>query len=170
MLVLQRGGAMFDKEYLLDTNIIIKIWNQYPYLFDDMEKNEKVDFKIYHHVASELYIKEVRELDKVPVLTDKFMKLLSHIINENEIQFSEVSKPNVSIRYDLNKYTYYINGNKLSINDFSLISICEGYKQYTLVTEDKKLLNSARIILDSSKVLTYNEFLCDLEKYNVIIN
>lgn len=77
-------------------------------------------------------------------------------------------KSNISIKYDSNKQIYYINGNKLSTNDYNLICICENYKQYTLVTEDKKMLNSAKIILDPSRVFTFNEFLCDLGKFNVL--
>ncbi|SFB02360.1 hypothetical protein [Clostridium frigidicarnis] len=159
---------MVNKEYLLDTNIVIKVWQQYPSLFQDIESQESIDFKIYHSIAKELYIKEVRQFHAVPVLTDKFIKLLDHIINEDEIKFSEIYKPNVSIKYDSNKQIYYINGNKLSTNDYKLICICENYKQYTLVTEDKKMLNSVKIILDPSRVLTFNEFLCDLQKFNVL--
>ena len=159
---------MVNKEYLLDTNVVIKIWKEYPSSFKDIEKHESIDFKIYHHIAAELYIKEVREFDGAPVLTDKFIQLLNHIINEDEIKLSEIYKPNVSIKYDPNKHIYFINGNKLSRNDYNLICICENYKQYTLVTEDKKILNSSKIILDPSRVLTFNEFLCDLEKFNVV--
>ena len=156
------------KEYLLDTNVVIKIWEQYPNLFQDIEKHESIDFKIYHHIAGELYLKESREFDGVPALTDKFIKLLNHVIKEDEISFSEIYKPNISIKYDSNKQVYFVNGNKLSKNDYNLVCICENYKQYTLVTEDKKMINSAKLILDSSRVLTFNEFLYDLKKFNLV--
>ena len=159
---------MVDKEYLLDTNVVIKIWNEYPSLFQTIEKHEGVDFKIEHHIAAELSIKEFREIDGVPVLTDKFVKLLEHIINEDVVRFSEIHKPNICIKHDSNKCIYYINDNKLSRNDYNLICICENYKQYTLVTQDKKMLNSAKMILNPSRVLTFNEFLCDLKKFNVL--
>ncbi|MCY6372225.1 hypothetical protein [Clostridium ganghwense] len=161
---------MVNKEYLLDTNIVIKIWNEYPDLFEAMEGNDEIDFKIYHHIAAELSIKEFREVNGVPVLTDKFLKLLGHIINEDAVDFAEICKPNVCIKHDVNKHMYSINGNKLSRNDYNLICICENYKQYTLVTQDKKMVNSAKIILDHSRVLTFNEFLCDLKTFNVVIN
>ncbi|MEJ8554326.1 hypothetical protein [Tepidibacter sp. Z1-5] len=159
---------MIDKEYLLDANVVIKIWNEYSGLFQAIERHEGVDFKIYHHIAAELAIKESRELDGVSVLTDRFIKLLGHIINEDVVRISEIYKPNVCIKHDSNKHIYSINGNKLSINDYSLICICENNKQYTLVTQDKKIINSAKTILDPSRVLNFNEFLCDLKNLNVL--
>lgn len=159
---------MVNKEYLLDTNIVIKIWKQYPSLFQHIESHEGIDFKIYHYIAKELYVKEVKRFNGVPVLTDKFIKLLGHVINEDEIKITEISNPNVSIKYDSKKNIYYINSNKLSKNDYDLICICENYKQYTLVTEDKKIINSGKFILDSSRVLNFKEFLYDLEKFNVL--
>ncbi|MCY6356295.1 hypothetical protein [Clostridium sp. ZS2-4] len=159
---------MVNKEYLLDTNVVIKIWNEYPGLFEAIESDEEIDFKIYHHIAAELSIKEFKDINGVPVLTDKFLKLLGHIINEDAVGFSEICKPNICIKHDANKHVYTINGNKLSKNDYNLICICENNKQYTLVTEDKKMLNSAKIILDPSRVLTFNEFLRDLKNFNVL--
>lgn len=159
---------MVNKEYLLDTNVIIKIWNEYPGLFEAIENNEEIDFKIYHHIAAELSIKEFKDINGVPVLTDKFLKLLGHIINEDVASSAEISKPNINIKHDANKHIYTINGNKLSKNDYDLICICENYKQYILVTEDKRMINSAKVILDISRVLTFNEFLCDLKSFNVL--
>lgn len=159
---------MLNKEYLLDANVVIRIWNEYPNLFRDIEIHEGVDFKIHHHIAAELYIKESRKFNEVIAPTDRFVKLLDHIINEDVDQLLEIYKPNVVIKYDTNKNIYSINGNKLSRNDYNLIRICKNYKQYTLVTQDKKILSSAKIILDTSKVMTFNEFLCDLKKLNVL--
>ena len=159
---------MVNKEYLLDTNIVIKIWNEYPKLFETIEKNQEIDFGIYHHIAAELSIKEFREVNGVPVLSDKFLKLLDHIINEDVVGSTEICKPNISIKHDPNKLIYYINGNKLSRNDYNLICICENNKQYTLVTEDKKILNSAKSILPHSRVLSFNDFLINLKKLNVL--
>lgn len=159
---------MANKEYLLDTNVVIKIWNEYPGLFEAIESNEEIDFKIYHHIAAELSIKEFKDINGVPVLTDKFLKLLGHIINEDVVSSEEICKPDICIKHDANKHIYIINGNKLSKNDYNLICICENNKQYILVTEDKKMLNSAKIILDHSRVLTFNEFLSDLKDFNVL--
>ncbi len=159
---------MVKKQYLLDTNIVIKIWNEYPHLFEAIEKNQEIDFGIYHHIAAELSVKEFREVNGVSVLSDKFLKLLGHIINEEAVGSTEIYKSNISIKHDDNKLIYYINGNKLSRNDYNLICICENNKQYTLVTEDKKILNSAKIILSNHRVLTFKEFICDLQKFNVI--
>ena len=159
---------MVNKEYLLDANIVIKIWNEYPNLFEAIEKNQQIDYGIYHHIAAELSIKEFKDINGVPVLSDKFLKLLGHIINEDAVGTTEICKANVSIKHDYNKLIYYINGNKLSRNDYNLICICENNKQYTLVTEDKKILNSGKLILHHSKVFTFNDFLSDLKKFNIL--
>ena len=72
------------------------------------------------------------------------------------------------IKYEKNKNIYFVNGDKISINDYSLIEICEKNKDYTLVTEDKKMLRSAKIILDSSRVLNFQQFLDELRELNVL--
>ncbi|WBW97259.1 hypothetical protein [Oceanirhabdus sp. W0125-5] len=159
---------MGKKEYLLDSNIVIKIWDKYPNLFEAIEKSGEIDFKIYNHIAAELSIKEYRKINGVSVLSDRFLRLLGHVINEDEEGITEIYKPNISIKHDSNKLIYYINGNKLSRNDYNLICICESDKQYTLVTEDKKILNSAKLILAASRVLTFNDFLNELKCLNVI--
>lgn len=159
---------MLTKEYLLDSNVIIKIWDNYPLLFRDIEKHESIDFKIYHSIAGELYKKEVEEFNGMIALTDRFIKLLKHIISEEDVEFPLIDNYDVSIKYDPNKNIYYINGNKLSKNDCNLICICQKCKQYTLVTEDKKIIKSAKVILETSRVLTLSEFLNDLKKFNII--
>lgn len=155
-----------NKEYLLDANIVIKIWKEYPQLLDIMERTNGVDYKIPQDIAGELSVKEFRDINGVPVLTDKFLKLLGHIINNDGSNFEKCDEKGSYTDLQYNKY--FLKTNKISMNDYTLIHICENYKEYTLVTEDKRILQSAENILDSSRILNFNEFIEELEKYNVI--
>lgn len=150
------------KDFLLDTNIVIKIWNHHPDLFGALEKSHVIDFWIYHGTALELSKKESTEIDGVQVLTDKFMKLLAHIINDDIVGSTEIHTPNIPVKYDANKQIYYINKNKLSTIDYKLICICKNNKYYTLVTDDKRMFKAAKGILPPSSVLTFSEFLNDI--------
>lgn len=70
------------KEYLLDSNIVIRLWEKYPELLDKIEGAKGIDYKLSKNIAGELSVKEYRVINGVPVLTDKFLKLLNHIIIE----------------------------------------------------------------------------------------
>ena len=161
---------MICKEYLLDTNIIIKVWNKYPTLLDTIENIKFVNFKISEDIAGELSVKEYVKFNEDFVLSNKFLKLLGHIITNNETDpnFIEGNLPSNFIKYQQNKNIYLVNGDKISINDYSLIDICEKNKEYILVTDDKKLIKSAKIILNSSRALTFQEFLDDLRDLDVL--
>lgn len=159
---------MIYKEYLLDTNIIIKVWNKYPTLLDSIENIEFIDFKISEDIAGELSVKEYVKFKEDFVLSNKFLKLLGHIITNSSPTLNEDSIQNGFIKYEKNKNIYFVNGDKISINDYSLIGICEKNKEYTLVTEDKKMLRNAKFILDASRVLNFQEFLDELKDLNVL--
>jgi predicted nucleic acid-binding protein len=159
---------MICKEYLLDTNIVIKVWNKYPTLLDTMENIKSIDYKISEDIAGELSVKEYVKFNENFVLSNKFLKLLGHIINNNEPSSTEESLGRDFIKYEQNKNIYLVNGDKISINDYSLIDICEKNKNYILVTDDKKLIRSAKIILDSSRALNFQEFVDELRKLNVL--
>jgi len=156
------------KEYLLDTNIVIKVWNKYPTLLDAIENIDCIDFKISEDIAGELSVKEYVKFNKDFVLSNKFLKLLGHIITNSGPSFIEECTPHDFIKYEQNKNIYFVNGDKISINDYSLIEICEKNKDYTLVTDDKKIIRSAKIILDSSRVLNFDQFLDELRELNVL--
>jgi hypothetical protein len=150
---------MIKKTYLLDTNIVIKIWKEYPNLLEDIEKSEEIDFKIHQDIAGELSRKEFKEINGVSILSDRFIKLLHHIINHDNNSSMESSTYGDFIKHNANSNMYFVNGNKISVNDFTLIRICKEYKDYILVTEDKKMINSAKHVLDSSRVFTFKEFI-----------
>jgi len=159
---------MICKEYLLDTNIVIKVWNKYPTLLDTIENIETIDFKISEDIAGELSVKEYIEFNEDFVLSNKFLKLLGHIITNKDPILKEDRMSSDFIKYEQNKNIYLTNGDKISINDFSLIDICEKNKEYILVTDDKKIIRSARTILDSSRVLNFQQFLDELKELNVL--
>lgn len=155
---------MICKEYLLDTNIVIKVWNKYPTLLDTIENTEGIDFKISEDIAGELSVKEYIKFNKDFVLSNKFLKLLPHIITNESPVFTKECIASEFIKYNENKNMYFVNGDKISINDYSLIDICEKNKDYILVTEDKKIIRSAKIILDSSRILNFDEFLDEIKE------
>jgi len=161
---------MICKEYLLDTNIIIKVWNKYPTLLDTIENIKSIDYKISEDIAGELSVKEYVKFNEDFVLSNKFLKLLGHIISNNETNSNiiDTGLPSDFIKYQQNKSIYLVNGDKISINDYSLIDICEKNKEYILVTDDKKLIRSAKIILNSSRALTFQEFLDELRDLEVL--
>jgi len=159
---------MICKEYLLDANIVIKVWNKYPGLLDAIETSEYIDFKISQDIAGELSVKEYIKFNKDFVLSTKFMKLLGHIINNTSDSYTEQAIERDFIKYKQNKNIYFNNGDKISINDYSLIILCEKNEDYTLVTEDKRMMRNAKIILDSSRVLSLEQFLDELRQLDVL--
>jgi predicted nucleic acid-binding protein len=46
-------------EYLLDTNVVIGLWKQYPFVIDKLIEERKI--KILKEVSQELVVKEKRE-------------------------------------------------------------------------------------------------------------
>ncbi|MFT5872927.1 MAG: hypothetical protein ACI8WT_001868 [Clostridium sp.] len=159
---------MICKEYLLDTNIVIKVWNKYPTLLDTIENIKWIDFKISEDIAGELSVKEYVQFNKDFILSNKFLKLLTHIITDKDPSFTQEHLQSDFIKYQKNNNIYIVNGDKISINDYGLIDICEKNKDYTLVTDDKKTNRSAKIILDSSRVLDFQQFLNELRELNVL--
>lgn len=157
---------MVDKEYLLDSNIVITVWNKYPKLLEDIENTNGIDFKISKEIAGELSRKEYRNLKGVPVLSDRFIKLLGHVIDDLDLSLKKDCVKNSSIKYENNMY--FVEGNKISVNDYNLIHICKDNKGYVLVTEDRRMFDSAKLLLGSERVLNFDEFIRELEGANLI--
>jgi len=157
------------KAYLLDANIVINVWNKYPNLLDTIENKECIDFKISEDIAGELSVKEYVKFNNDFVLSNKFLKLLGHMITNDNSSFNNELLQSNFIKYEQNNKMYFNNGDKISINDYSLINICERNKDYILVTDDKKLIRNAKIILDSSRALSFKEFLNELKQLNILL-
>ena len=159
---------MVYKQYLLDTNIVIQVWNKYPNLLDTIENKEGIDFKISEDIAGELSVKEYVKFNKDFVLSNKFLKLLPHIIKSTDSVHTKEHIASDFIKYTQNKDVYFVSGDKISINDYSLIDICENNEEYTLVTDDKKMLRSAKTILNSSKILNFQQFVQELKELEIL--
>lgn len=139
-------------EYLLDTNVVIGLWRDYPYVIDMLLKDEKI--KILKEVSEELVVKERRQYKGQQVLSERFCKLLLFIV--------EVNKENIQEFYSMLDIKYskqgnaYFDTNKLSENDLLLLYTCYLNNNLVLVTEDKYLFNAASYILGNNRVMTLN--------------
>lgn len=132
------------EKYLLDTNIIIKLWNENSILLEKLiEKNKVVILK---EVLEELSIKEKKIYRRQEVLSERFCKLLPCSI--------EVKNNDISGFFMI--YDYEIKGrfenNNLSKNDLLQISTCYTDESLYLITEDKELFNIANYILGENRV------------------
>lgn len=159
---------MVIRKYLLDANIVIMIWDKYPELFDIIEKDNCVSFSISQSIAKELCKKEFNEINGIPVLSNKFLKLLNHIVDEEVDDINKNNKHNSKIKYHSKNDSYFVNGNKISNNDYNLICICQNNEKYTLVTGDKNILKSAASILEPSRIMDFEQFIEDLRKNGVL--
>ena len=131
-------------KYLLDTNIVIKLWNDNSMLLVKLiEKNKVVILK---EVLEELSIKEKKIYRRQEILSERFCKLLPCSI--------EVKNSYLSGFFMI--YDYEIKGrfenNNLSKNDLLQICACYTDESLTLITEDKELFNIANYILGENRV------------------
>ena len=138
------------KQYLLDTNVVIGLWKQYPFFIDKLLEEGKI--KILKEVSQELVVKERREYKGQQILSERFCKLLFFIIEvdrENIEKFYSM----LGIKHSKLGNTYY-NANKLSENDLLLLYTCYLDNNLVLVTEDKYLFNASKFILGDERVIT----------------
>ena len=139
------------KKYLLDTNIIIKLWDVNDKSLDKLLKENKV--VILNEVLNELSIKERREYRRKEVLSERFCRLLPYSI--------EVEKENISGFYMI--FDCEINGkfdsNNLSENDLLQLYACYINEELTLVTEDKMLYEVSKYILGENRALSLSDIL-----------
>lgn len=140
------------KKYLLDTNIIIKLWDKKDdKSLDKLLKENKI--LILREVLDELSIKETKEYRRKEVLSERFCKLLPYSI--------EVEKESISGFYMVFDYKTKdkFNSNNLSQNDLLQLYACYTNDDLNLVTEDKELFNIAKYILGNNRVLSMNELI-----------
>lgn len=137
------------KRYLLDTNIIIKFWNEEEEELDKILKENKA--VILNEILNELAVKETREYRRREVLSERFCKLLPYSI--------DVQKDNISGFYMIFDYETKdkFNSNNLSQNDLFQLYLCYINEELKLVTEDKELFNIGSHILGKDRVLSMRE-------------
>ena len=140
------------KKYLLDTNIIIKLWDKKDDKSLDKLLKENNIF-ILREVLNELSIKETKEYRRKEVLSERFCRLLPYSI--------EVEKESISGFYMVFDYKTKdkFNSNNLSQNDLLQVYACYINADLNLVTEDKELFNIAKYILGNNRVLSMNELI-----------
>lgn len=133
------------KKYLLDTNIIIRLWDEEEKHLDKIIKESKVV------ILNELSVKETKEYRRREVLSERFCKLLPYSI--------EVEKDNISGFYMIFDYESKdkLDSNNLSKNDLLQLYACYVNDDFNLVTEDKELYNIAMHILGEKRVLSLKE-------------
>ncbi len=154
------------KTYILDTNIVIKIWKDTPYLFDLLDNNQEIDYKITNDSIVEL-TKGRGELEQFfPKVFDKYKKILKHIINNPSTIVNKPDKENRFIKKENNEISVII-GNNISSEDYSIIVLCQQNQDFVLVTNDKKMLKSGKIVLQDCQLLNYDNFIDELKKCGI---
>jgi predicted nucleic acid-binding protein len=139
------------KQYLLDTNVVIGLWKQYPFFIDKLIGEGKI--KILKEVSQELVVKERREYKGQQILSERFCKLLLFIIEVDRKSIKEFYSM-LDIKYSKKGNAYFHDTNKLSENDLLLLYTCYLDSNLVLVTEDKRLFNTANHILGKDRVIT----------------
>lgn len=144
------------KEYLLDTNVVIELWKQYPSIIEKLIEDRKI--KILKEVSEELVVKERRQYKRQQVLSERFCKLIPFIIDVDKEKLEEFYSM-LEIKYS-NKGNVYLDGaNKLSQNDLLLLYCGYLDKSLILVTEDKYLYNAASYILGKDRAMNISGLL-----------
>lgn len=136
--------------YLLDTNIIIKIWTE------DNQILEGVDFFISNETFQEL---SVREIDKVTGEFSKRLVGLTDKVIQNNAYSGNPSWREWRFLVEKDGEICYREGNRVSNVDYGLISMCQNNSTLILVTNDKKMLRSGRLVLTKNRIINYEEFL-----------
>ena len=145
-------------EYLLDTNVVIGLWKQYPFVIDKLIEDKKI--KILKEVSQELVVKERREYKGQQVLSERFLNLILFIIEVDRESIKEFYAM-LDIKYS-KKGNAYFDTNKLSENDLLLLYTCYLDNNIVLVTEDKRLFNTANYILGKDRVMTLKMLVGDV--------
>lgn len=137
------------KEYLLDTNVVIGLWKQYPFVINKLVEERKI--KILEAVSQELVVKEKREYKGMQILSERFCKLLPFVIEVDRVELENFYSM-LNIKHSQKGNTYF-NTDKLSENDLLLLYTCYLDYNLILVTEDKYIFHAANIILGKERVI-----------------
>jgi hypothetical protein len=155
------------RTYIIDTNVVIKIWKDNPYLFDLLDSSPEMIYRITNDTICEL-THGTGEIDHIfPRVTKKYQRLFRHIINNPSTIITD-GKENRFIKKDNDEFTVFI-GNMVSKEDYSTIFLCQNNPSFTLVTNDKKMLKSGKLVLQKSQLMDYNTFIEELTKIGIVI-
>lgn len=141
--------------FLFDTNIIIKLWNENPVILDALDKYKDVDYKVTNETVMELANGDINEF--FPKVSSKYQQLLNHMVQNDAYHGDSTWRENRFL-FEKNGQVFYTVGNKISSVDYGIVSMCQNYN-FVLVTNDKKILKSARLVLPRDQVIDYYEFI-----------
>lgn len=141
--------------YILDTNVIIKLWNKEETIFNDiLQENEII---IIDEILKELAKKERMLFNGELIMSERFMKLIPYRIELDNIMAENFIK---EINFDhIKGEFYYYNGKKISKNDLLLIVVLKEKCEFSLVTEDFNLSYIAKELLGEKRVLNIKDIL-----------
>jgi predicted nucleic acid-binding protein len=137
------------EEYLLDTNVVIGLWKQNPFVINKLIEENKI--KILEAVSQELVVKERREYKGKQILSERFCKLLPFVIEVDRAELKEFYSM-LNIKHSQKGNTYF-NTDKLSEIDLILLYTCYLDDNLILVTEDKYIFHAANVILGKERVI-----------------
>ncbi|PWX48357.1 hypothetical protein [Clostridium perfringens] len=141
--------------YILDTNVIIKLWNKEETIFNDiLQENEII---IIDEILKELAKKERMLFKGELIMSERFMNLIPYRIELDNIMAENFIK---EINFDhIKGEFYYYNGKKISKNDLLLIVALKEKCEFSLVTEDFNLSYITKELLGENRVLNIKDIL-----------
>ena len=142
--------------FVLDTNVVIRVWAERPQLFDAIEQTPGLDYRVMNDVVLELLKKDSNEF--FPQMSPRYQQLVRHLVHSPGSLSEKPFKENRFLTQQGDDIEVVI-GNKVSATDFLQVLLCQNNSTFILVTEDTKVLKSAKRVLPESRVLNYEAFL-----------
>ncbi|MCE5249937.1 hypothetical protein LLG96_06925 [bacterium] len=151
--------------YVLDANIIIRLWNDASYVLDIIERHPNCDYIVTNEILLELVNGEVGQF--FPVMAPKYQKLVKHMCNSDYAGDGGRTKTPFLVK-EIDGQPMVLIGNRISTIDLSTIIFCQNNPTCILVTTDNKMLKNAVCVLGKDHILNYDEFLEHLISRGVI--
>ena len=151
--------------YVLDVNIVIKLWNDNPDVLDLIELHQDSDFIVTNEVLLELVNGEVDQF--CPEMSPRYIKIVKHMRNSGYAGEGGRTKTPFLIKVIEGK-PHGLSGNRIAYIDLSTIMFCQNNPAYYLVTSDGKMIKSAIKVLEKDHVLNYNDFIRHLQSRGVV--
>ena len=142
--------------FVLDANIVIKVWAERPQIFDAIEQTSELDCRVMNDVVLELLEKDGTEF--FPEMSPRYQQLMRHLVHSPGFLPEKPYKENRFLSKQRDDIKVVI-ANKVSSTDFLQVLLCQNNPEFMLVTEDTKVLKSAKRVLPESRVLDYKRFL-----------
>ena len=140
--------------YLIDSNIIIKLWERNEDNLSELIKENKI--VILKDVLEEISIKEKRKYKGNYILSQRFCELLPASI--------EIDKKDISGFYLIFDYENKDKKEKNKLSQVDLLNLYTCYinSELILVTEDKALFNISKSLLGDKRVWSIDNLISSL--------